>query len=195
MAVSILSLVMIAVVSLAITSLNANRSNIYRLTAYYLAQEGLEGLRNVRDTNWMQNITWNEGMDSLGEAAYWGHFFDADGFYTIDYVPWADASEATSMPWSISFLGTDPSVAEGESGRLFVATGLTSSEVYYVHDVTETTQFTYETSPYRRILTLTYSDSGDDWFEVTAQVFWIERGQERSVEVSTILSDWREGPL
>lgn len=195
MAVSVLSLVMIAVVSLAITSLQANRSNIYRLTAYYLAQEGLEGLRNVRDSNWMQNITWNEGASAVGQAAFWGDDFTTSGHYTLDYVPWANETEETSMPWVVQYLGADESAMEGEAGRLYLATAVSSGEFYYLHDATQTTQFSYEPSLYRRTLTLTYADSGEDWMEVTATVFWIERGQERSLEVSTILSDWREGPL
>jgi len=33
-----------------------------RLTAAYLAQEGIELIRNVRDTNWIRDLDWNAGL-------------------------------------------------------------------------------------------------------------------------------------
>ena len=48
-----------------------------RLTAAYLAQEGIEIVRNIRDTNWVinnkgGNRDWNEGLE--------------DGNYGADYL-------------------------------------------------------------------------------------------------------------
>ena len=33
-----------------------------RLTATYLAQEGIEIVRNLRDENWLNNKSWNDGL-------------------------------------------------------------------------------------------------------------------------------------
>ncbi len=39
-----------------------------RLTAAYFAQEGIELVRNIRDTNWVQGKSWIDGMpDCTGE--------------------------------------------------------------------------------------------------------------------------------
>ena len=40
-----------------------------RLTAAYLAQEGIEIVRNIRDTNWLTvpPVVWNEGVSSSQE--------------------------------------------------------------------------------------------------------------------------------
>lgn len=35
-----------------------------RLTAAYLAEEGVEIVRNIRDTNWVSNNVWNAGLGS-----------------------------------------------------------------------------------------------------------------------------------
>ena len=45
-----------------------------RLTAIYLAQEGSEIIRNVRDTGWIQGLDWNNNNLSVGywEADYLG---------------------------------------------------------------------------------------------------------------------------
>lgn len=34
-----------------------------RLTAAYLAQEGIEIIRNIRDTNWLKDSDWESGFD------------------------------------------------------------------------------------------------------------------------------------
>jgi len=42
-----------------------------RLVGIYLAQEGVEIVRNIRDTNWLENETWDYGLDpSDYEAQY-----------------------------------------------------------------------------------------------------------------------------
>ena len=35
-----------------------------QLQAAYLSQEGIEIVRNIRDTNWLQERTWDEGVSS-----------------------------------------------------------------------------------------------------------------------------------
>lgn len=44
-----------------------------RLTAAYLAQEGIEIIRNIRDTNWLNNTNWDNELTSCSfgcEADY-----------------------------------------------------------------------------------------------------------------------------
>lgn len=42
-----------------------------RLVAIYLAQEGMEIARNIRDTNWLNNRPWDQGLSAGDwEAAY-----------------------------------------------------------------------------------------------------------------------------
>ena len=35
-----------------------------RLRAIYLAQEGVEIVRNIRDTNWLEGVSWDQGLNS-----------------------------------------------------------------------------------------------------------------------------------
>ena len=39
-----------------------------RLSAGYLAQEGVENVRNIRDTNWIEGEAWNNGIGNLSES-------------------------------------------------------------------------------------------------------------------------------
>jgi prepilin-type N-terminal cleavage/methylation domain-containing protein len=75
-------------------TLIAAAANKLQLTAYYLGQEGVEIVRNIRDTNWLQEETWTTGLAVGGgwqEADYTSSSLsasqsrnlkvDADGFY------------------------------------------------------------------------------------------------------------------
>ena len=41
-----------------------------KLIATYLAQEGIEIVRNIRDTNWVKGASWDEGFEESGEYVY-----------------------------------------------------------------------------------------------------------------------------
>ncbi len=41
-----------------------------RLTAAYLAMEGIEEVRNIRDTNWLEGEEWDNGISSTGWIAH-----------------------------------------------------------------------------------------------------------------------------
>jgi len=59
-----------------------------KLTAAYLAQEGIEIVRNIRDTNWVEGAVWDEGLELTGdfEADYDdpGLSFYGNGYLRID---------------------------------------------------------------------------------------------------------------
>jgi len=42
-----------------------------RLTAAYLAQEGIEIVKNIRDNNWLQGNDWDEGLGGETEDTYY----------------------------------------------------------------------------------------------------------------------------
>jgi len=47
----------------------ATFSSNYRLTAAYLAKEGIENVRNIRDTNWLEEApTWDDGISPPFES-------------------------------------------------------------------------------------------------------------------------------
>jgi len=72
-AIMIIAVGMVGVLSLVIQNVKAQYINKNVLIASGLAQEGLELVRNIRDTNWItSDKTWNQ--DIVG-----------DGTYTIDY--------------------------------------------------------------------------------------------------------------
>ncbi len=58
-AMSILTVAIVSATNLLISLMNSNRVNVTTLQAYFLAQEGLEIARNIRDTNWLQGNKWD----------------------------------------------------------------------------------------------------------------------------------------
>ena len=57
----ILTIAIVATTQVLIGQIRFNQQNVDSLSAYYLAQEGVEMMRNVRDTNWLHNFDWLEG--------------------------------------------------------------------------------------------------------------------------------------
>lgn len=90
--VGVLGVVALIQRTVAFTSLTSGK-----LIAAYLAQEGIEIVRNIRDTNWLTGNEWNEGLTdcSLGcegdyndsaLSPYQGFFLKIDqgGFYNYE---------------------------------------------------------------------------------------------------------------
>jgi len=94
-ALFILSLAVIGSFILIQQTLIGASANQMRLTASYLGQEGLEIVRNIRDTNWLKGQTWTTNLGVGGSeqeadylsnslAASQNRYFniDSNGFYT-----------------------------------------------------------------------------------------------------------------
>ncbi len=62
MGVTVMALVLVAVGALVIQTMRVNQRNIHSLQAVYLAQEGVEAARFLRDSNWLQNYAWDHGF-------------------------------------------------------------------------------------------------------------------------------------
>ena len=85
---------LVGVLSLIVQNIQSQNISKNTITAYQLAQEGIELVRKVRDTNWLEARTWNTGMlpgvynmdyqDSLPNILSSGSqalYKDANGFY------------------------------------------------------------------------------------------------------------------
>lgn len=148
LAITFVTLVITAIAGVVMVSIQANARNVHQLQALALAEEALEAMRYIRDSNWMQNYAWNGG------AQLWGDDFALnEGEERTLYL------EEVACP-SCWALGQDGSVQVGTEGKTF-----------------------------ERSILASYVD--ENTVELTAIVEWNERGQERSLELSTYLSDWK----
>jgi len=125
----IVSVGLISIVNLTISSLKAQTLNRNTLIAYQLAQEGLELIRNVRDTNWLSGNTWDDGIEGSGSGTK----------YRVDFASWpvevSGISEATLQLASSTNAGfyihdsNSPSSLFSRMVTITTATGTASSTV------------------------------------------------------------------
>ncbi|MCX6723588.1 MAG: type II secretion system protein [Candidatus Staskawiczbacteria bacterium] len=148
--VFILSIAIVGIFSAFSTMTILTADNSDRLTATYLAQEGIETLRNIRDTNWLksvsnQSFTWTTGIDQC---------ITPNGC-EIDYTTGTGISGAwVASPWASRYLYTN------------------SSGLY---NYTSTSDPTKKTK-FKRQIKATCLPAGDctadHVMKVTAQVYW-----------------------
>lgn len=194
--ITILTLAIVSATNLLVGLLNSNENNLKSLQAYYLAVEGVEAVRNIRDTNWLHNRNWlGAGSDLL-----WGEKFsvplnvDEENAYTVGYRFSSvqqgpdDASVGTILalenakPWQIS-TNIDQPINKVISG----------DNVYY------SSEEAGEDSGFKReIIIKKYQcvDLGcDDEKTVLVEslVSWEIGRQERTLKLSTVLTDWKGG--
>lgn len=197
-AISIVVLIIMTATNLLVSSMRANRNNVNRIIAYNLAQEALEGVRNIRDGNWLQNQYWRGDE----EYAFFGEPFVEDGSYVIqkkhalasqgqctqgsNFVNSVDSVTAAS-PWEIASYTDDKS-------KLYIKE---STYTEYTHEIGQTF------SGFKRwveIRTVPYEGGADEdesklKLNVTAVVEWEERSREQQLRIPMILTDWKSGTI
>lgn len=191
--IAIIVIVIVTTTNLLVSSIRANNSNINKIIAYNLAQEAIEGFRNIRDGLWMHNQYWRGSDKNL-----FGVSFENDGNYIItkgDSLQTTDTcsnepSEVrNAAPWKLLNYTEDAS-------RLYL-TETTQGIVKYIHAQTDTP------STYRRWLevkTIPYdltSEENQDKLKlsVTAVVEWEEGSAIKEFRLPAVLTDWKAGPL
>jgi type II secretory pathway pseudopilin PulG len=77
-------------------------TSFQRLTAIYLAQEGIEIVRNIRDTNWLKNNVWDQGLsEGDWETDYQSQTLDDnyDGAFLLIDGGFYNYTSGTSTPF------------------------------------------------------------------------------------------------
>ena len=71
----------------------------YRITAAYLAKEGIEIVRNTRDTNWLKDApSWNDGISDISENDVLSNY---DRNTTISSNPDGSIKVSVEVSWDI----------------------------------------------------------------------------------------------
>ena len=187
--VAIIAVTITAMAFLLIMTIRANNANMNTLQAYYLSEQGLEAMRNMRDGNWLQNYGWN-----MGEPM-WGENFECDEleaqkYYIVDenYVGTFEVSRFGGMsfgmdivPWELTEIA-GPEFSDTKLYELEEDAGY----MRFAHDSTG------EESLFSRYILVEY-DAGCDYglVKVTSVVEWFDIDVEREISLSTYLTDWQ----
>ena len=179
-AITVLSLGTGSATILVLTSVNATVSGENRLVAYNLAREGVEAVRNIRDTNWLRfpgdrDQCWdtynlvNPTLCAITVNKLRGPdpFIVSPDFTTSNaYFTWNISATSAPADWklyTIDINSTDP------------------GGTFYTHDSLFTGAIE---SPFSRTITIVKTPGSSTVparMLVTATVSWEERGVPRSV--------------
>lgn len=212
--ISVLTMVIFSATQLVVSIIRTNTDNLDTLIGYGLAQEGLEGMRNIRDGNWLLGASFG---GSLGEGidAIWGAPLPkAEGetsFYTIDLlqmVPQRGMMKnpnlvAANAPWRLNALPSEPGVG-ADSTLLYRFEN--SGDIRYAHNLGgNPLEATSKFHRYIRVENVPEPAVGaggeagvagvPSIYKVSSVVTWQESGREKEVRLVTELTDWNQGQL
>lgn len=206
----ILSSVLIATFSILQRALDTNINIKNRVIALNIAREGLEAVRNIRDTNWLKysgdrrgkwlcydNPTQPDACEGTTSAT---DFLVDDTYYTVDFDTgvYRYYLDENTMAEDIDFLSSGAGQANREDFRLYLTP---TSPQRYTHESTGNT----ETIFYRQIyldIANPYDGTppafcdGDDAscnegrVKVISRVYWQEDGRQRATTVEGHLYDF-----
>ena len=203
---AILTIAIVAATSILIALINSNKNITKTLQAYNLAQEGIEAVRNIRDTNWLNNLEYL-GEDTstiwpkLAVGGTYAIFVDISkmGQGNDGMIP--AGSDASSLgqfsPWIL-----EP--VSGDNIRICLwngyfsncdgcdpTTGCTQTDFSRVISINK---YCYDTNYPERDNENVCEDSTEDSpkaIRVTSTVMF----GGKSVSLDTVLTDWKTNPL
>ncbi|MFC1615856.1 prepilin-type N-terminal cleavage/methylation domain-containing protein [Patescibacteria group bacterium] len=182
----ILSIAIVTGTNLLVSLIDSNKTAVSTMQAYYLAQEGLEAVRNMRDTNWLHNRDWLDG-----------EIYDmSDGEFAVDINPRAlsnPADETNSenrievngqmvqlRTWDI---GGNGDIGKYEVEEYWGPLGIGSKDSDFNRKI--------KIEDYDCGLEVSTADSDPcSNFKLVRSIVTWEEG-ERSYELSTVLTNWQ----
>lgn len=199
-----------AAVALAVYGLGATTSVTKQLIAVGLAREGLEGVKNMRDTNWLQGDLEGDCFDfytQLDGGFCYQDWLNATGGYDID-----PSGIGTSATYTLGFNSTSADneywVLNQESGLAF---GLdynpqTLEDGYYN---TSGNTVSKSNSGFGRKITITAEDQMDAFntnlgprLKVSVDVWWTDKrcpvsddvptNSNCKITLETYLTNWKD---
>jgi Tfp pilus assembly protein PilV len=156
----VVSVGLLGVLTLVVNSQKAKTISKNALTAQYLAQEGMELVRNVRDTNWLENsnsnpVDWNRYITGSPSGEK----------YRVDY--------SVFQPTPISNIS---------EAKLQISTGTDPN--FYIHATGA------PDSIFSRMITITAATTTSPSSSVSVLVQWLDQGQTYSYVLKSLLYDW-----
>ena len=188
-AITTLVVVVVAATTLVVSSIQTTTLNVDNIIAYNLAQEGLEAVRNMRDSNWLSNQDYRKGGN-----LFWGSDFNQkQGEYIVEYknigriMGMEDQNiDAVYLkqyaPWSLKPIGNNT------EAKLYLMEDMGLGVKRYTHE----SMLGNETKYSRKIIINEISDDGNK-IRVESMVFWQDRGRNKEQKMYMDLTNWKHG--
>lgn len=213
----VIALTITSITFLVVDTISANAANMRTFQASQLSQEGLELVRNMRDSNWIRNLDWLGSQENNREGAYFALNFAKTNnleaikkdpnleinsyYYTVDHSPNFEMQMGSSefmasgreLPWKIKSIGKSDLL---ESGKLYECDDV--RKPIFVHD-SEAWGCTNQSLFTRYIVIEPYEldEYGKNTFmiRVRSVTQWQGRNGLQSVELLEDMTDWRRSSL
>lgn len=209
--IAVLSIAILTVTNLFVSITRGNKANMDDLRAYYLASEGLEAVRNIRDTHWFNNISWTGDKD----FNFWSKTgvpvdFSKSIVVIVSRKLAADGATLSvkgdehlnndrkvdllreNAPWSVSVI--KPDEEKTAATRLLE---VNDQFIHPDHNGGFTRQSFADASPFSRYIEIEPVDKTQTPIKavkVKSVVFWRENNDERQLVLESVLTDWKAGP-
>ncbi|NIA02468.1 MAG: prepilin-type N-terminal cleavage/methylation domain-containing protein [Nitrospirae bacterium] len=198
--IMILTVAIVSASNLLVSMVQTNRLNVQSLQAYFLAQEGIEAVRNIRDTNWLHNLDFRGGggvYAELEENRYYSVFLDENGWRNSGAVENVSSPVqlSTMKPWTFNELPYVPynqsfGLMKDEFGGYIADAGSSDDPVFYryiqVLDACENDSV---------LDASLIGDECDDFLLIRSVVEWKDGSRDRKVALEAVLSNWKGGAL
>ncbi len=136
-----------------------------KLVASYLAQEGIETVKNIRDTNWLKGKDWDEGLgEETGEI-----------YYEVDYDDFS-LTECSS-----------PCDYDHDYNLHFLKI---PDQGFYNYDLGDPTIFKRKITISDKVDLDDPPDEEADKMKISVEVLWKEKGKMHSITSMEYLYNW-----
>lgn len=183
-ALALITITFVAVTSLVSQNLQTNVLNRNFITAHYLNAEAIEVVRNMRDSNWLQNFSFNAQTPEW----LWGpSLWPQSGTRQVVKVEHRTGGDS---PWQLI-----PTIAGFEGNELYLVTDPLAGRSY-AHESNG------QKSSFARYIELEIVNDPDltrhqelPPLKVTAVTMFKVGKRDQELRYSTLFTDWKQGPL
>lgn len=171
-AVAVLSIGLIGAANLITYNISNSAKAINKTIATNLAQEGIELVRNIRDTNWLSGSSWDNNLvQGLGNIRRIKFFCGGLVNQNINPAP-ADID------------------ACGAACRVYTYTKISDGSKCYSDDFGNQIGYNApQATSFYRLITVDKLDANS--ILTMANIKWLERGDARYLNIQEILYNWR----
>jgi hypothetical protein len=168
-AIFVITTGLVGILSLVSQTIASSTFSKDKLIAAYLAQEGIEIIRNIRDTNWLGEQVW-EGLTSCTE------FPSSPCEWEVDYTA-STVADPVLDSYLGRFLYIDKNDVDGD--------GITNFYRYINSPGPDDIQ-----TKFKRKITISDGPISGSSINVKVEVFWQERGTQYEFEAQENLYNW-----
>jgi prepilin-type N-terminal cleavage/methylation domain-containing protein len=187
-AMMILTIAIVTATNILVGILQTNKNIVKIEQAHYLAIEGLEAVRNIRDTNWLNNVDFKGRSDLLGvlDSGEYVVGLRSMGWKNSIRDNVSDLMRYKTWDLFLKSADNDKLCVLEEDGKTFysLCSGLSDKE-----------------SGFSRVLRIEpyCEDIGkslcENSFKATSIVTFRDGSTEKKVELSSVLTNWKGGAM